>query len=533
MKKNLNLLSFSVALAALAVGSVSAAPITGNGYAGLRVQHVLLISVDGLHASDLAYYVSTHPNSAMASLVNHGINYTSASSSKPSDSFPGLLTQLTGASPGLMGIYYDDSYDRNLLPPVLDSNGNPINSNTPGTEVLYDESCDTDLTVPNGGGGVNPLHFPRDPKTQKPVYPHSFLRVNTIFEVAHEANMRTAWCDKHQAYEIVNGPSGVGCDDFFAAESNSDTLPSHGTANAFQATGSELATQYVDGLRVAAVLHEINGMNSAGSTVAPVPAIFGLNFQAVSVAQKLIGNVNPDGSAVDPSLKNGGYVIDATTGQPVPSRLLLAALNYVDGALAKFQAALAAQNLTNSTMIILSAKHGQSPIDPTKLKSGLTGFNLKHGVDDLLAPIASSVGQVTTDDVGLIWLTDPTMTNTATSLLQKGQAAAYISKIYSTGNLELGFPNPATDSRVPDIIVQPDLGVIYSNSTSKDMEHGGFSVDDTNVALVVSNPYIFPYTIKNSVQTQQIAPTILAHLGLNPTRLQGVSIERTQQLPLF
>jgi hypothetical protein len=46
-----------------------------------------------------------------------------------------------------------------------------------------------------------------------PVYPHSFLRVNTIFEVIKAAHKRTAWSDKHPAYDIVNGPSGQGVDD--------------------------------------------------------------------------------------------------------------------------------------------------------------------------------------------------------------------------------------------------------------------------------------------------------------------------------
>jgi hypothetical protein len=41
-----------------------------------KAGHVLLISVDGLHQSDLAFYVSTHPKSALASLVDRGTSYT-------------------------------------------------------------------------------------------------------------------------------------------------------------------------------------------------------------------------------------------------------------------------------------------------------------------------------------------------------------------------------------------------------------------------------------------------------------------------
>lgn len=32
---------------------------------------------------------------------------------------------------------------------------------------------------------------------------------------------RTAWSDKHPAYDILNGPSGAGIDDFYAPEINS------------------------------------------------------------------------------------------------------------------------------------------------------------------------------------------------------------------------------------------------------------------------------------------------------------------------
>lgn len=43
-----------------------------------------------------------------------------------------------------------------------------------------------------------------------------------MFEVIREAGMRTAWCDKHPAYDILNGPSGAGIQDLFTPEINSD-----------------------------------------------------------------------------------------------------------------------------------------------------------------------------------------------------------------------------------------------------------------------------------------------------------------------
>src|ERR1700681_1519954 len=79
-------------------------------------RHVLLISVDGLHQSDLAWYVSHHPGSALAALTGAGIEFTQAQTPVPSDSFPGMVAQVTGGNPKSTGVYYDDSYNHALLP---------------------------------------------------------------------------------------------------------------------------------------------------------------------------------------------------------------------------------------------------------------------------------------------------------------------------------------------------------------------------------------------------------------------------------
>jgi hypothetical protein len=506
----------------------------GGGHHGHdQIRHVLLLSVDGLHSIDSADYIRAHPNSALAELSAHGVTYSQASTSKPSDSFPGLIAMVTGGSPAVTGVYYDDSYDRLLLPPLVDANGNPLGGSVPGTEVVYDETIDIDLTRPDAGGGINPQRLPRDPNTRQPVYPHSFLRVNTIFEIAKDARLRTAWCDKHPAYDIVNGPSGSGVDDLFCPEINSYTPESANTTHVVN-TSSVRGTENNDDLKVSAILNEIAGFDHSGTgPQVGTPAIFGMNFQAVSVGQKLIGNVNPDGTTPsDPHMINGGYRIDPTTGTPVPSPLLLDALDHTDASIGRMLAALDAQGLRDSTLVIVTAKHGQNPIDPSKLKSGLTGFMLGDAINNLVSPVAS-IAQLTQDDIALIWLNHRSETQAATIALQANQTSAFIQKIYSGSSLRLGFPDPATDSRVPDIIVVPDLGVIYSNSTSKDAEHGGFGLDDTSAALIVSSPHIEPVTVQSPVETMQIAPSILRALGLKSDALQAVQVQRTQSLPGF
>ena len=497
-KKALGMAASAIALSSLLATTSYASQKTDNiskieNHHSRETQRVLLISVDGLHATDLTNYVKKYPNSALATLSKHGITYTNASTSKPSDSFPGILSAVTGGSPNSTGVFYDDSYDRNLLPPKSSNAGDQ-----PGTEVLYDETIDNDLNQINGGGGINPDNLPRDPVTKQPVYPHNFLKVNTIFEVIKSAGKHTAWADKHLAYDLVNGPSGKGVDDLYTPE-----IAANGDA-----TTSIAKTEANDDLKVKAILNQIDGKDHTGTMPAPVPAIFGMNFQEVSVGEKLPGN---------------GYLDAKGTW----STGLEEALKHTDESLGKMVKELKKQHLFDSTQIIITAKHGQAPMDPAKLK--IVDKNLiTQGVP------ADEIAQMTTDDIALIWLKDQSKTGEVVAAIQKNKEQADIKDVYSysTSGSKWMFNNPATDSRVPDIVVQPNDGVIYTKPGKKIAEHGGFSHDDTNVALLVSSPEIDKGELNNEpVKTTQVAPTILKVLGLDPNALQAVQKEHTQVLP--
>ena len=111
------------------------------------LHHVLLLSIDGFHQRDLASWIKQNPNSTLAQLSRRGLTYTNARTTTPSDSFPGLLAQLTGGTPKTTGVYYDDSYDRTLFSPG--PAGCHPSPNGPGTEVVLDESIDfaSDLSL--------------------------------------------------------------------------------------------------------------------------------------------------------------------------------------------------------------------------------------------------------------------------------------------------------------------------------------------------------------------------------------------------
>ena len=533
--------------AGLMAGLVASAPAVAANEA--PAQHVLLISVDGLHQSDLAWYVRTHRGSALARLVNTGAEFTNAHAPVPSDSFPGMVAQVTGGNPSSTGIFYDDSWNASLLPAGTTSCAGVA----PGAEVTYFEQADLNPHSIDAGQGlsglpgstlqmtgnprtlIDPAQLPVDPATCQPVYPHQYIKVNTVFEVARAAGLRTAWSDKHAAYEVLNGPSGTGIQDLFTPEINSDA-PTAGSSNDWTKVNS--LTQQYDSYKVQAVINEINGFDHSGTTWVGTPAIFGMNFQTVSTAQKL---PTSDGMS-------GGYVSDGST----PGALLAGALDYINSKVGAMVAALKARHLDRHTVIILSAKHGQSPQTP----SALTRIPDGPIMDALNAAWAAAHPAATAplvafsinDDGMLIWLND--RSDTASSF-----AKTFLLNHSGTGNDINGNAKPYTasglrsvlagadaaayfhvspgDSRVPDIFGISQYGTVYTGGHGKISEHGGANPQDRNVPLVVSGAAIDGHEVNSSwVETTQIAPTILRILGLNPNALQAVQIEHTMALSL-
>jgi phospholipase C len=633
-------------------------------------QHVLIISVDGLRQADLADPALQAYLTNINSLKTSGITYTNASTSTPSDSFPGELNYLTGASAGANGVFYDDSYSRTLLPPAL------VGGNTPGSEVQNFENLEfnfnnisgtnssasgynasaidpaalplaaiigvvneVDTTATAGGNTTTTyqlLHAPIDNDgmvsgtilgaaftstivdpnillgpphvdtvalnvtsagtnnlTQAtlnlsnglltltfgtapaagsqvtvsynygiPVYPHNYLQNNTIYTVAAAAGLPTAFADKHPSYDLVNGPNGLpngtGIIDQFTPEINStvaiDTAhPAHALV-----PGSNIMTQLVDSsynpnniplpsgdttkavattaanddLKTQAIINEINGMNSLGTTffnngATPVsPALFGVNFQSVSVGEKL--TKNPDGTPGGIQLVNGQEVISANIQNGFTA---------ADGAIGKIVNALKANNGNNNlanfnnTLIVVTAKHGQNPrISNSPPLAGNIGDPISQALTN--AGLINSIGQITEDDVALIWLTPQAQATQSAAVLAALQnykatsAFQEINQILAGPQLAaLGLGDPTKNDRTPDFIITLKPGFIYTGSKGKIAEHGGFSPDDTHVALITASGGLAPglqgLSLNNLVSTKQVAVTALQALGLNPSSLPG------------
>jgi hypothetical protein len=542
----------------LLASAISLAPVAGaqDGHHSddhLGNRHVLLISIDGMHAVDFENCVGAGTCPTLAALGKTGVNYTRTTTPRPSDSFPGLMALVTGGSPRAVGAFYDVGYDRVLAPPKI-ATGNQLpggdcvvgqihrnSDGSTGTQTEYEEGNEFDETQLNGrpfpptspldaiDGGVksiNPDRLVRDPFNNcQPVYSWNFVRTNTIFGVVHAAGGYTAWSDKHAAYASVSGPTGTdqpsNVDDYYSPEVNSlqIVLPGIKTAGltpkavfdcgTLVPNGGDWTTDFDaikcnDQLKVNAVLNQIHGRTHLGTSKAPRPK-------------------------------------------------MLAEIQFVDAAIGEMVAALNEEGLFDSTTFIITAKHGQSPIDPNRFfpipgASGNNGTPPSGIIPNLLPAVYRDPNNglgLAEDDISQIWLADSSRTGDAVTALENAATAIGLGQIYFGASLNTlfnppGVPNnpgpccflrPGGDPRSPDIVLIPNVGVVYTGNLKKQSEHGGYAWDDTNVMLLVSNPHIHARTIHSFVETAQVAPTILEILGLDPDKLDAVRKEGTPVLP--
>jgi len=569
-----------------AAASTSATFVVPNS--GLR--RVLLLSVDGMHAADFYKWVSNNPTSNIAKLYTHGIDYPNVTTPTPSGTFPGILALTTGGSPKTTGVYDEDVFDRTLYPPGSACTGNV------GTEVIYDGTLAE--TQANLISPINPLNLPLTLDAQGacvPVYPHNFLKASTIFEVVQSSGRRTSWTDNHASYEMLSGPSGKGISDFYSPEVTSAIVNGGTNVNGVNLTASKdlcnltnssgsggttlqfsrcvPAAQAYDDVKVQAVINKINGVSADGSRPSAVPTVLGMNFAAVDVAQRL---------AV------GGYINALADTSP----LLLSAFQHVDVSIGRILTELETKNLRDKTLVVLTSKHGQAPIDPNRWRTeyggavipppggvGTSPGNLPSvtnprtvvqsawdandqpvDVDIAKAPFSNSnsaispsvTGHVQTGDSAIVWLQDQnnlTISSVVNVLNDPQIDEAMGATVRPTGSIfatnitsgteladTFGDPQSATDliaaARAPNVFVQPDLGVTYTQDTGYHAGHGGGAQDDINVPLLISNPGITSHvSVLEPVSTKQVALTILRALTLDGTKLSAAAAEKTKPLP--
>ena len=527
-------------------GAVSRSAATGYGRDDSQIKHVLLISVDGMHQQDLAWYVRSYPHSVLADLDHQGIEYSNALTTIISDSFPATAGLMTGGDPGVTGFYYDDTYNYDLFPAgTTKCAGSP-----PGAPVSYDQSIDVNPNRLDAGQGlkglpgsilqmtsnlrsvINPAALPVSAATCKPIYPNQYLEVNTIFNVVRDAGLRTAFSEKRPSYQFLAGPSGNGVDDFFAPEIASQAI---GYPAGVSYDADVDANMQYDSYKVQSVLNEIDGYNHSRTERVGVPALFGMNFQVVTTAEQL---PESDGLA-------GGYL----PGGEVPGPALTRAYNFVDAELGLLINQLKARGLAGSTAVIITSKQGQAPTDPNDFKR-VNDAPIIAGVDAAWAKIhphtAPLVANASDDDGILWWLSNRSqtaanfvkhylLTHNSVAVNVHGKqltvSASGLSTVYAGTGAAALFHVPVSDPRHPVIVGVVQPGVIYDDAPDI-AQHGGLNFQDRSIPILVVAPGLrHGATVGAPVEITQIAPTILQLLGLNPWSLQAVQIEHTQVLP--
>jgi hypothetical protein len=582
-------------VSALLVAAAVAVPVATSSArpsGGSRIKHVLLISVDGMHQSDLNWYVGTHPSSELARLASGGADFTNNHAADPSDSDPGGTALMTGGDPRATGVYYDVEYSH-----AVDEAGATCTPGQPATggDVIYDSPDDALSAVPDllgtpgstfpsfdeGGSiygplgddtnpgaimnltahpqsGLNPGSFPVDPTTCNPITPWDYLKVNTIFQVIHSAGLRTAWSDKHAIYTSFNGPGsgGMSIDDFFGPEIDSQAVEPNGVPYPTDTDWAhdDAATKQYDGYKVQAVINELNGFDHSGTQKVGVPAILGMNFQTVSVAEKVDSPStlirNSDGTYTEGPTELAGY----HPGTTVPRPLLASAFDYVNAQLRRMVDTIHRDGLDSSTAIIVTAKHGQSPQDPLLLKRIKDG-PIIDAVNAAWAAAHPGAGNLivagTDDDLWQSYLSVKTQAaadfvkdylwnHSATAVLYNNDGVdrgteqvphSGLAQIYAGQEAADFFGVPFDDPRYPDVFGRVQIGVVYTGG-SKIAEHGGDNPGDRHVPMLVYAPGAVHHEVSNQwVETTQVAPTILQLLGLDPGQLEAVQIEGTQVLP--
>ena len=579
------------AVSAAALGTLAALPQTaGASNRPAASQHVLLISVDGMHQSDLDWYVATHPHSTLAELAGHGAEYTNAATSNPSDSDPGGTALMSGGNPRSTGVYYDVEYSHNVdeagasCTPGQAPTGGDVIYDSPddalaavpdfitasnGTFPSFDENGsiypnghDTDpakiLGLHNDASSLSSATFPVDPATCSPITPWDYLGDNTIFQVAHAAGLRTAWSDKHATYLSFNGPGSnlQAIDDYFGPEIDSQAVEPNGVPYPQDDDWAHIdaATKQYDGYKVQAIVNEIDGYDHAHTAKVGTPAIFGMNFQTLSVAQKIPSDsanlIGPDknGNYTTSAPQPGGYQL--VNGTLVPGPVVAGALDYVDAQLGRFVATIKKDHLEKSTTVIVTAKHGQSPVDPRQIVTisdgpiiaqinadwaalpGHTGQTLivAGTDDDLWQSYLSDRSQAAADFVRTeLWNTTVTGYDVNKNPVQVAHAG--LAQIWDGASAANFFGVAVNDGRYPDVFGEVQPGVIYTGPGKKLAEHGGMNVDDRHVLMVVNGPGIKKQVSNQYVETRQVAPTILSLLGLDPQSLNAVRVEGTAPLP--
>ena len=449
---------------------------------------VLILSIDQMNALDLSRYVAANPHSALAELAGRGVSYTNAYVPWP-DPAAGLVSLVTGGTPISTGILSIDGYDRALSPSGSDCRrlGTAIPLTSQGFLRATAAGAIQDSTASRPAQYLDPAALPRDPAHScAPVAPHGLLRVNNIFEAVRAHGGRTAWAGETAALtDLLEGPSGDGLDEACGYSPKA----AHDAAAANER-------------RVEDVLRWINGHDCSGARPAAVPELFGMSFAETASSA------------------------DEQASSPPPW------LAHIDASIVRIIAAVKQAGLYDSTWIVVTSPYGRSPLDSTLtpvFRSAVPGAAIA-AVPDAFGP--DIVRHIALGRLALLWLSDSAQAAALAHAYARRAASLGIAEIDPADRIALRFNLPAQDSRMPDLILVPREGVVWTEAKNGDGQlPAGFGEKDAHVPLLISGAQLTPRLDKTMVPTSQAAPLILRALGMEKFDLEALRREHTPALP--
>lgn len=200
-----------------------------------------------------------------------------------------------------------------------------------------------------------------------------------------------------------------------------------GAASGVAWNASFANVQCYDALKVKALLNQIAGKTHTGAR-AMIPALFGMNFQSVYIGQ----------SVAEPGVGSGGY----QNAGALPSPELLKEIESVDASIGDIVGALKSAGVYDDTLLIVTAKHGASPIDPSSYVAD--GNNtpatlLGSAIPYSESPLNTTGIGATEDDVSVLWLKPGASITAAVELLESNAAAIGLGQIFYGPTLWLNY----------------------------------------------------------------------------------------------
>lgn len=447
-------------------------------------QRVILLSVDGLHALDLARWVASEPASALAELSRRGVTYTNAHLPWD-DPAVGMLALATGGTPLSTGIFASTFYDRAL---------SPAGSRCERKGVTVDLLALPDSVLNEPERAANLL--PRDPANGcRAVAPHEMAGDGNVFELVHAHGGLTAWAgDRPALVDLYRGPSGLGLTEAISVSAASDEVT---------------ASREADDRRVAVLLNWVQGKDSTGHGHPGVPELFGMNFTSFAAAQRSPG---------------AGY-IDMLGG---PSTILTEQLRHIDASIGRIVEDLRKENLFDSTWIIVTASYTQSPMARRALRY-VSRQKLRTVLDH---DFPGEVAYVSSEGAPMIWLHHPESADRVAQALALKREALGIGEIYTPDRLKLFLEPEQAGPRSPDLVLLPQRDVIWLSGTKHVVAvRDGLDDDNTHVALLVSGAQLTGRSDPTPIPTSQTPALLLRALGMEKLDLPALHREHSPALP--